>query len=302
MRMLPMTKNRNKKETLFHQLIVQFENALLNGITSPKTIAKHFNANGLTTLTGKRWTSKIVNRYLNQTDLKSSLSTYEYGEELKAKSSNNKTLASLNNERLLKISRATIGHYDRLADDFWQSTKNHDVSQNYKSFLEAIEKRPPHKILDLGCGPGRDLLFFQALGHNVTGLDGSKKFVDMASANCNCEVLHQNFLSMTLPESHYDGVFANASLFHIPTSELPRILLELFVAIKPQGILFCSNPRGNNHEGYSDDRYGCFLNPSTWRKYVKKAGFSEVQSYFRPQGLPRQKQPWFVTVWRKGYS
>jgi SAM-dependent methyltransferase len=198
------------------------------------------------------------------------------------------------------ISKTTIGHYDRLAADFWYGTRNHDVSQNYEAFLAAIEEQPPCAILDLGCGPGRDLHFFRSLGHTVTGLDGSKEFVAMARAYSGCEVLHQDFLTMTLPVSHYDGVFANASLFHVPSSELPRILLEIFVTLKSRGVLFCSNPRGNNDEGLSDERYGCFFNLDTWRDYVTSVGFREVQCYFRPPGLPRQRQPWLVTVWRKG--
>tara|TARA_B100000674_G_scaffold499213_1_gene542853 strand:+ start:3735 stop:4619 length:885 start_codon:yes stop_codon:yes gene_type:complete len=294
-----MKKNQNKSEIPFHQLIIKFERAILDGLIAPQDIASHLNSSGITTLKGKRWNSKLVNEYLNITALGNSFSANECKEKLLTEVINKKTFSTLNNNRLQGISEATIGHYDRLAEDFWENTQNHDVSQNYQSFLGAIKSNPPHKILDFGCGPGRDLLFFQNSGHSVTGLDGSKKFVDMARSNCNCEILHQNFLNLDLPNNCYDGVFANASLFHVPSSELPRVLLELFKTIKPLGVLFCSNPRGNNDEGYSDDRYGCFFNPKTWREYVSNAGFSEVQSYYRPSGLPRRKQPWFVTVWRK---
>ena len=295
-----MKKNFHKSKNPSQQLLIKFEKAFLEGITAPKEIATYLNADGITTLQGRRWNSKLVNQYLNSTSLENSLPTNQNRKELEPEIINDKTFATLNFDRLQHISESTIGHYNRMAEEFWQNTRNHDVSQNYQSFLGAIKTRPPHKILDFGCGPGRDLIFFQALGHIVTGIEGSKKFVDMASANCNCEILHQNFLNMNLPDNYYDGVFANASLFHVPSSELPRILQELFMTIKPQGILFCSNPRGNNLEGYSDDRYGCFFKPDTWRKYVTNAGFSEVKSYFRPSGLPRQKQPWFVTIWRRG--
>jgi SAM-dependent methyltransferase len=104
----------------------------------------------------------------------------------------------------------------------------------------------------------------------------------MARSYSGCEVLHQDFLAMTLPESRFDGVFANASLFHVPSQELPRVLLELSQSLKPRGILFCSNPRGNNEEGFSGDRYSCFFDLETWRNYVSAAGFVEVQHYYRP--------------------
>ena len=206
----------------------------------------------------------------------------------------------LDKVQLRRISEITIGHYDRVAEEFWSGTRNHNVSQNYEALLEAIEGDPPYAILDMGCGPGRDLKHFHSLGHDAVGLDGSEEFVAMARSYSGCEVLHQNFLSMVLPESHFDGVFANASLFHVPSQELPRVLLELSTTLKPGGILFCSNPRGNNEEGLRDNRYSCFFDLNTWRDYVITAGFFEVKYYFRPPGLPCHKQPWIVTVWRKG--
>ena len=121
----------------------------------------------------------------------------------------------------------------------------------------------------------------------------------MARLHSQCEVLHRDFLAMQLPESRFDCVFANASLFHVPSQELPRVLLELFRALKPRGVLFSSNPRGNNEEGFSDDRYACFFDLDTWRDYVTAAGFVEVGHYYRPPGLPRPRQPWLATVWRK---
>ena len=165
----------------------------------------------------------------------------------------------VNAQQLRRISELTIVHYDRSAEEYWEGTRDHDVSQNYAALLDAIEGDHPYSILDLGCGPGRDLYHFRSLGHDVVGLDGSKEFVAIARSYAGGDVLHQDFLAMALPESRFDGVFANASLFHVPSQELPRILLELAATLKPRGVLFCSNPRGNNQEGFSGDRYGCFL-------------------------------------------
>ena len=202
-------------------------------------------------------------------------------------------------KELRRISDVTIAHYDRSAMEYWNGTRDHDVSQNYTAFLDAVEGDHPFSILDLGCGPGRDLQHFRSLGHDTVGLDGSKEFVAKAHSYSGCEVLHQDFLAMVLPAGRFDGVFANASLFHVPSQELPRVLLELSATLKPGGILFCSNPRGNNEEGFNGDRYGCFFDLDTWRNYVSAAGFVELQHYFRPRGLPCHKQPWLATVWRK---
>src|SRR6266540_85324 len=148
--------------------------------------------------------------------------------------------------------------------------------------------------------PAETSTIFVHWGTTLVGLDGSKEFVAMARSYSGCEVLHQDFLAMELPECRFDGVFANASLFHVPSKELPRVLLELSETLRPRGVLLCSNPRGNNEEGLSGDRYSCFFDPATWRNYVSAAGFIEVRHYYRPQGLPRHKQPWLATVWRKG--
>ena len=200
---------------------------------------------------------------------------------------------------LLRISEITIGHYDRMAEAYWIGTRDHDVSQNYAALLEAIESEPPYSILDLGCGPGRDLRYLKSLGHEAIGLEGSKELVEMARRYSGCEVHHQDFIALELPESRFDGVFANASLFHVPSQELPRVLRELHSALKPDGILFCSNPRGNNQEGFSGDRYSCFFDLETWRNYLTAAGYAEVTHYYRPPGRPLHQQPWLATVWRR---
>jgi len=112
-------------------------------------------------------------------------------------------------------------------------------------------------------------------------------------------VLEQNFLRLDLPGARFDGVFANAALFHVPRQELPRILRQLHAALKPNGVLFSSNPRGDGQEGWNGDRYGAFHDWDSWRAYMVAAGFLELTHYYRPPGLPRHQQPWLASVWRK---
>src|ERR1700692_3727703 len=80
-------------------------------------------------------------------------------------------------------SARTLAHYEARAERFWEGTRDHDVSQNYAALLDAIEGHPPYCILDLGCGPGRDLDYFRSLGHEAVGLDGSRQFIAMARAH-----------------------------------------------------------------------------------------------------------------------
>lgn len=205
----------------------------------------------------------------------------------------------LSPQDLLSITDNTIAHYEARAVQFWEGTRDHDVRQNMDALLRHIDGQAPFEILDFGCGPGRDLKAFTDLGHHATGLEGTPQFASMARAFSGCEVLEQSFLAMDLPASRFDGVFANASMFHVPTQELPRVLRELWVALKPGGVLFCSNPRGQDEEGWQSGRYGAFHSWPRWRDFVLEAGFVELTHYYRPDGLPREQQPWLASVWRK---
>jgi SAM-dependent methyltransferase len=207
-------------------------------------------------------------------------------------------MAKLKPQELNAITARTLGHYDRNAEGFWRATRDHDVGQNIAALLGHIEGKPPFTILDFGCGPGRDLKAFTGLGHVAVGLEGSARFIEMARAHAGCEVLHQDFLGLDLPAGRFDGIFANAALFHVPTQELPRVLRELRAALKPRGVLFSSNPRGDNTEGWSEERYGAWWDLDAWRRHVAQAGFTELAHYYRPAGLPREQQPWLATVWR----
>jgi len=197
------------------------------------------------------------------------------------------------------IPRLTLAHYERSAEDFRAGTQGHDVSQNIAALLRHLGGTPPFQILDFGCGPGRDLASFVALGHRPVGLDGCASFVAMAREATACEVLHQDFFALALPDASYDGVFANASLFHVPSRDIARVLAALRAALKPAGVLFCSNPRGEDQEGWQGERYGVWYQESTWRRIMHSAGYEELEHYYRPAGLPREQQPWFASVWRK---
>ncbi len=201
-----------------------------------------------------------------------------------------------------KISARTLAYYEQRAEEFRAGTRDHDVSQNIAALLRHIEGEPPFTVLDFGCGPGRDLKTLSALGHTVIGLDGAAAFAAMARADTGCEILLQDFLMLDLPGNYFDGIFANASLFHVPSQELPRVLRQLYGALKPAGVLFSSNPRGENDEGWSGERYGVYHDLAAWRRYLSHAGFTELEHYYRPCGVPREQQPWLATVWRRSSS
>ena len=139
-------------------------------------------------------------------------------------------------EDLQRITAQTLAHYDERAQAYWEGTRDHDVHQNINALLQQIETAPPFELLDFGCGPGRDLKTFKALGHRATGLEGSPQLAAMARVNSGCAVLEQNFLEIDVPAGYFDGVFANAVLFHVPSQELLRLLKDLHATLKPGGV------------------------------------------------------------------
>ena len=202
-------------------------------------------------------------------------------------------------QELDEFASRTLDYYNQYAEDFFEGTRDHDVSQNIAALLQYIEGELPFTILDVGCGPGRDLKIFREQGHIAVGLEGGARFAEMARSYSGCDVWLQDFLKLELPAQHFDGVFANASLFHVPSQALPRVLSELHATLKPNGVLFSSNPRGNNEEGWNRGRYGAYYDLETWRSYMTHAGFVELTHYYRPPGLPLEQQPWLASVWRK---
>ena len=200
---------------------------------------------------------------------------------------------------LALVSEKTLEHYSARAAEFWAGTRQHDVQQNIDALLRHMRGAPPLHILDFGCGPGRDLATWRKLGHLPIGLEGSAPLAALAREHSGCEVWEQDFLALNLPPSHFDGIFANASMFHIPSQALPQVLRQLHATLKADGVLFASNPRGNDQEGWNQGRYGAYHSLATWREFMQAAGFDELEHYYRPAGLPIEQQPWLASVWRK---
>ena len=202
---------------------------------------------------------------------------------------------------MLEHEQLTIAEYQLTAAGYRDGTWDHDVSQNRQNLVNAMP-RNPGKILDVGCGPGRDLVAFKQDGHTVIGLDATPAFVEMAQQISGCEVWQQSFFNLNLPPDTFDGIFANASLLHVPRSEMVRVLTDLQRSLVPNGAIVISICRGDR-EGYTPRptgyRYVSAWEYETLAPCVEQAGFEILHHYYRPPGVPCAAQSWLVIVARK---
>ena len=178
----------------------------------------------------------------------------------------------LSPEDLQHIAARTLLHYEQHAQSYWEGTRDHDVSQNIAALLQHMPGPPPFDLLywnsDSTNLPGPFYAWYlrNTYFENLLIQPGSlTSAAALARAHSGCEVLEQSFLQLELPSQRYDGVFANAVLFHVPLQVLPQVLRQLQACLRPGGVLFSSNPRGDNQEGWSGERYGAFHDWPAWR-------------------------------------
>lgn len=143
----------------------------------------------------------------------------------------------------------TIRYYDENAEDFIAGTLQADMRATRERFLSLLQ--PDALILDLGCGSGRDSQAFLARGYQVEAIDGSQELCAAASRLTGLAARHQTFDQLHENEK-YDGIWACASLLHVPKADMPAILERIKTALKPHGIVYISVKEGD----YDDLRKG----------------------------------------------
>ncbi|MDF2614473.1 MAG: SAM-dependent methyltransferase [Clostridia bacterium] len=142
-------------------------------------------------------------------------------------------------------------YYNNNAKEFFDGTVDANMNEHYTAFLEKLPQGA--HILDAGCGSGRDSLNFKKLGYQVTAIDASDELCKLARTYIGQEVLKLRFQNITF-ENHFDGIWACASLLHVPSTELRNVIGKLAKALKPEGILFASFKYGT-FEGERNGRY-----------------------------------------------
>lgn len=142
-------------------------------------------------------------------------------------------------------------YYDIHAETFFESTVHADMSKHYEPFLKYLTKHAT--ILDAGCGSGRDSLAFKKLGYQVIAIDASRSICDLARDYIQQEVIHMSFQEIDYT-NQFEGIWACASLLHVPSIEIDIVINKFAQALKPTGVLFASFKYGD-FEGERNGRY-----------------------------------------------
>ncbi|HPT84118.1 MAG TPA: class I SAM-dependent methyltransferase [Limnochordia bacterium] len=171
---------------------------------------------------------------------------------------------------------STIRYYNENARAYFDSTVTLDMSNLYGPFLKHL--RPGSKVLDAGCGSGRDSLFFKNQGFQVTAFDASKEMVKLASELLDQKVLLMSFEDLSLTEQ-YDGIWACASLLHVEKAKLSRVVAELAKHLKDGGVFYISFKYGRE-EYWKEGRFFNHLDEDTLKEILQEVPELRTEQLF----------------------
>lgn len=191
----------------------------------------------------------------------------------------------------------SVDYYDKNAQTYFDTTKNVDMEKQYTAFLELL--KPGAKILDAGCGSGRDSKNFIEKGYSVTAIDGSTELAKKASSFIGQEVMPLKFNQLKF-KNEFDGVWACASLVHIPKKEFDESFTPLVDSLKEGGYLYTCMKLG---EGESEDNKGRPFSYYSWDELEaaisKQPDLKIVKMFSSDDKLKRADTGWVNIIAQK---
>ena len=158
----------------------------------------------------------------------------------------------------------TLDYYNQNADAFSESTLEVDFKSTQEKFLSHLKDGA--KILDFGCGSGRDTKYFLSKGFKVEATDGSEELCKIASNNTGITVRHLLFNELD-EFNKYDGIWACSSILHLDKTELKPVLYKMLRAIKAQGVIYTSFKLGE-FEGERNGRYFTDFTLESFKSFI----------------------------------
>lgn len=194
------------------------------------------------------------------------------------------------------MTNKTLDYYNQNAESFIQGTVSVDFKETQDKFLQSLTGK---KILDFGCGSGRDTKYFIESGYTVTAIDGSEELCKSASAYTGIQVKHMLFQDLNEVDC-YDGIWACSSILHLPKEELKIVTQKMSRALKQNGIIYTSFKYGN-FEGERNGRYFTDFTLDVFKEFISDLKDIAIEEYWitgdvRPG---REDEKWLNLILRK---
>ncbi len=190
----------------------------------------------------------------------------------------------------------TTRYYEDNSMVFFEETVGADVTPLYERFLKYVPEGG--KILDLGCGSGRDVKAFLERGYVADGADRSEELCKLASEYTGVKIKQMDFAQLEAVDE-YDAIWACASLLHVPCEELPKIFELARRALKPSGVMYMSYKYGD----YEGDRDGRFFNDMTEEKFAGVfadiEGLSLIEEWYSEDVRRGKDVKWYNVILRR---
>lgn len=203
----------------------------------------------------------------------------------------------------LELNRGIIvdqsDYYNEHAGEYYENTVDLDMTEILEQFMELLPESSA--VLDLGCGSGRDSLYFIEKGYDVTSIDGAGELCELAQIHIGHDVLCMNYEDMDFKEV-FDGVWACASLVHIPRDNMDSILDKITKSLKPDGVLYMSFKYGE-YSGTQKGIHYTEYKPRIMRELIGNHKDLEIIEIFRTDDVrPERKSEEWVNVFLRKRS
>ena len=190
----------------------------------------------------------------------------------------------------------TIDYYNKHAEKFTTSTFEVDMKSLYQPFLAELPEGA--RILDVGCGSGRDTLAFKNKGYQVDAIDYSEELVKKATQLTGIPIKLKSFYEVDDYEA-YDGIWACASLLHCERSRLAEVIGKLISALKPGGMLYMSFKYGTT-ERENDGRIFTDLDEAQANALLESFdNVQQIQQWITVDKRPERQEKWLNLIWKK---
>ena len=191
----------------------------------------------------------------------------------------------------------TTEYYNQNSKDYIADTFNCDMSLRYKEFLAYLPKGKRLTILDLGFGSGRDSLFFLEQGHEVYSMDPSEEMIKHGEEIGLPHLIRGQAQDLHEKEA-YDGIWACASLLHVPYEDLKEVFRRCRTALKPEGIMYASFKVGD-YDGIRSGRHYTDMNIDRAEELIKDTGLVIKKCFYNDDVRPGRKDKWINLIMAK---